>query len=315
MPIVRSGGGRSEFLQEASGVKENVKQGECSIYKSMTPRFSFEDLILSESVSNEIFDVLMYKQHEQLIFDEWGFNKTHNSHKKTALNFYGLPGTGKTMAAHAVATYLGKNIIEVNYAEIESKYVGDTPKNLQAVFDAARATDSVLFFDEADAILSKRVTNMSNSTDTSVNQTRSVMLMLLNNFDGVIVFATNFISNIDSAFMRRILGHVHFTMPDLEARKKIWNHLLPSNFPNDLDIIKIAEKFDNVSGSDISNAVLKTAFKTARCNEKIASHSDFDEAMRAIVKSKEDNSGMKVEKRFVSESYVKEQMGNKEDIT
>lgn len=315
MPIVQN----EELPLDAKAVPdknpENARKSDMgNNFQPVDPRFTFEDLILPESVSNEIFDVLTYRDNEKIIFNDWGFDETHKSHKKIALNFYGPPGTGKTMAAHAVAAHLGKSIIEVNYAEIESKYVGDTPKNLHQVFEAASATDSVLFFDEADAILSKRVTNMSNSTDTSVNQTRSVMLMLLNNYEGTIVFATNFISNIDAAFMRRILGHVHFVLPDFESRKKIWRHLLPSKFPHDIDIDKIAEKFDNISGSDISNAILKTAFKIARSNQLSAKHEDFDNAISLIVESKNNNAGFTVNKRLVSEEYVKSQIGEKEGV-
>lgn len=277
------------------------------------PKFSFDDLILSKQIENQIFDLLSSRENQNKIFNLWGFSHTHKHQTKIALNLYGDPGTGKTMAAHAIANKLGQNIIEVNYADIESKYVGDTPKNLQKVFEAATDTNSVLFFDEADAMLSRRVTNMSNSTDTSVNQTRSVLLVLLNNFKGTIIFATNFISNYDQAFMRRILGHVHFTLPDEEERMKIWYSLTPKSFPNSLDVQKIAADYSNISGSDISNAILKVAFRTAKENLSSAPHSYFEEAIAQIIKSKEDNSTTSVTKRTVTEKYALQQLNNKED--
>lgn len=272
------------------------------------PKYSFEDIILNTEAINEIFDVLSFREKSDLVFREWGLSKTHKSQKKVAINFYGKPGTGKTMAAHAVASYYNKKIIEVNYADIESKYVGDTPKNLTKVFQQAKVTGSVLFFDEADAILSRRVTNMNSSTDTSVNQTRSVLLMLLNDFDGIVVFATNFLSNFDPAFMRRILGHVEFKLPDLATRKKLWRHLIPEELPNTLDINDISESFSNVSGSDISNAIMKSAFKAARNDESSVPHNYFEQSIKSIKRSMDDNQDINIKKRKISKEYAEKQL-------
>lgn len=281
------------------------------IFDAAEPKFTFNDLILNDDVESELFDVIASKDYQDKVFNTWGLISTHKAQKKTAINLYGPPGTGKTMAAHAVASHLKKKIIEVNYADIESKYVGDTPKNLKAVFLQAERDDCVLFFDEADAMLSRRVTNMSNATDTSVNQTRSVLLMLLNNFSGTILFATNFISNYDEAFMRRILGHVHFSLPDAKSRHKIWNHLLPKRLPHKLNVEEISNEFDGISGSDISNAILKAAFKAARLGKEVIPHDLFRDAMSNIVKSKNENSLITISKKKVSESYVNKQL-NKE---
>ena len=228
------------------------------------------------------------------------------------INFYGEPGTGKTMAAHAVAHYLNRKILVVNYADIESKYVGETPKNIRKAFEAAKDAQSIIFFDEADAILSRRVTNMSSATDVSVNQTRSVMLMLLNEYQDFIVFATNFIENFDPAFMRRISHHVRFDLPDLECRRQLWRHYIPSEAPNNIDVEKLAEKFEGVSGSEISTAVLNTAFKAARAGSDEVSQQNVEEAIEGILASKRANNieqgKTTVETREVSEDYAKQQM-------
>jgi SpoVK/Ycf46/Vps4 family AAA+-type ATPase len=222
---------------------------------------------LTQSTKDQILDVATYAENSQLVFDIWGFNKTHKYSKRVGINLYGAPGTGKTMAAHAIAKQLGKKILIVNYADIESKYVGETPKNIRKAFEAAQNSGSILFFDEADAILSKRVTNMTQAVDVSVNQTRSVMLMLMNEYQDFIIFATNFIENFDPAFMRRISVHVKFELPDFECRKKLWTMYIPKEFAaqfENLDIDELARKFDGLSGSDISNSVLNAAFKAAR---------------------------------------------------
>ncbi|MFM5051775.1 ATP-binding protein [Aeromonas sp. R4-1] len=303
MPIVKSK--KEEF--------DNTPPPSDELFSPQKPKFCFNDLVLSDQTIDEIMDVLSIQQLQNHVFDTWGLIKTHKMQRKIALNFYGEPGTGKTMAAHAVAHYLEKDIIEVNYADIESKYVGDTPKNLTKVFKKAKETNSVLFFDEADAMLSKRVTNMSSSTDTSVNQTRSVLLMLLNDFDGIIVFATNFVSNYDTAFMRRILGHVEFKLPCHTERTKIWNHLLPKELPHNANVDILAEKFGGISGSDISNAILKAVFKAARNNEKIVHHDYFEYAIESIQHSKKMNAknkggDEKVEIKTVSREYVESQI-------
>lgn len=243
------------------------KVEEENIFIPEEPRYSLEDIILTQATKDQILDVATYAENSQLVFDIWGFNKTHKYSKRVGINLYGAPGTGKTMAAHAIAKQLGKKILIVNYADIESKYVGETPKNIRKAFEAAKNSDSILFFDEADAILSKRVTNMTQAVDVSVNQTRSVMLMLMNEYQDFIIFATNFIENFDPAFMRRISVHVKFELPDFECRKKLWAMYIPKEFAaqfENLDIDELAGKFDGLSGSDISNAVLNAAFKAAR---------------------------------------------------
>ncbi|MBQ7629578.1 MAG: 26S protease regulatory subunit, partial [Selenomonadaceae bacterium] len=199
--------------------------------------------------------------------------------------------TGKTMAAHAIAKNLGRKILVVNYADIESKYVGETPKNIRKVFEVAKKTDSILFFDEADAILSKRVTNMTQAVDVSVNQTRSVMLMLMNEYQDFIIFATNFISNFDPAFMRRISIHIKFELPDEDCRKKLWAMYIPKALPNNIDVDEIAKKFDGISGSDIANAMLNSAFKAARLKADFLDKNLVFEAVKNILESKKANLG------------------------
>ncbi len=277
-------------------------------FSPMEPRYSFDDIILPKSVKDEIFDVADYQQNSKLVFEDWNLQSVFKTSRRIGINFYGAPGTGKTMAAHAVAKYLGRKIIAVNYADIESKYVGETPKNIRQAFEAAKESNSILFFDEADAILSKRVTNMNNATDVSVNQTRSVMLMLMNDYQDFIIFATNFITNYDPAFMRRISTHIEFKLPDLECRKKLWSHYVLPSMPNNIDIEEISVKYDGISGSDISNAVLMAAFKAARSIPRFVQKEFVFESIEATIKSKEANTGIKTEKRIVSGEYVKEQL-------
>ena len=273
-----------------------------------SPKYSFDEIILPQAVKDKILDVADYAENSKIVFEEWGLQKVYKQSKRIGINLYGAPGTGKTMAAHAIAKHLGRKILAVNYADIESKYVGETPKNIRKAFEAAKKSDSILFFDEADAILSKCVTNMSSATDVSVNQTRSVMLMVMNDYQDFVIFATNFIENFDPAFMRRISTHIKFQLPDLECRKELWQHYILPTMPNNIDIDEIAEKYDGLSGSDISNAILMAAFKAARQNSDIVDKKFVFEAIEETLASKNANKGVTVEKREVSEEYVKEQV-------
>ena len=220
------------------------------------------------------------------------------------INLFGEPGTGKTMAAHAIANGLHKQMICVNYADIESKYVGETSKNLTKLFQDALTQDVIIFFDEADALLSKRVTNMSSSTDVSVNQTRSVLLTLLNDYTGMVIFATNFISNYDPAFMRRIQYHIKFDLPDEKLRNKLWRRYIPPEMPTDADISELADKYSGISGSDISNAVLKAALKAAKDNAALVKQKYFEDSISQIIESKKANKNIKSDDMKISKTEV-----------
>lgn len=277
------------------------------------PKYTLDDLILPEATRDQLLDAAEYASTSKIVFEDWGLGKTHKFLKRMGINLYGAPGTGKTMAAHAIANYLHRDILAVNYADIESKYVGETPKNIRKAFETAKETNSILFFDEADAILSRRVTNMNNATDVSVNQTRSVMLMLLNDYQDFVIFATNFIENFDPAFMRRISMHIKFELPDYECRKKLWQNYIPETMPNDIQIDELAKKYEDLSGSDISTAVLNGALKAARHHEPLVSQSYIEGAVEGILASKRANAKRQptVTTRHVSEEYVKSQLDDK----
>lgn len=292
--------------------EETIKKVENNniIFNSRQPLYYLDNLILPRKIKNKILDIASYAENSNLVFKTWGLESTHKFSRKIGINLWGPPGTGKTMAAHAIANYLNRKILIVNYADIESKYVGETPKNICKAFEKAKMDNSILFFDEADAILSRRVTNMSHSTDVSVNQTRSVMLMLLNDYQDIVIFATNFIENFDPAFMRRILMHIKFELPDEECRHLLWQKYIPRLMPNDFDISYISKKYDGLSGSDISNAVLSAAFTAARNKQEIVKQENLEEAIKNILDSKKANEKEKVSvtTRKVSEDYVKSQI-------
>lgn len=265
----------------------NAKQtDQTPAYTPVKPKYSWEQVILPEQTRTDIMDALGVILRKELIYETWGFGRV-DPVPRSILNFYGPPGTGKTMAAHALASHLGKTLLAMNYADVESKYVGDAPKNLMKAFQTADATDSVLFFDEADSFLGRRIQNVTQGADQALNSLRSQMLMLLEEHEGVVVFATNLVTNFDHAFESRILKQVRFELPDMEARKAIIASKIPPELPmkaplSDEDVAALAEICDGMSGREIKSAVLETILRKASEEGESAlfTAEDFTEAFR-----------------------------------
>jgi len=227
-----------------------------------TPRRRLKDLVVAEATLQQIKSLLTKIKYQRMLYDDFGLGEIDPYGGRTAINLYGPPGTGKSFASEAIASELGMGIIRVSYAEIESKFVGDTPKNIKAAFQKARKTNALLFFDEADSILGRRLSNITQSTDHAVNVSRSVMLLELDHFAGVTVFATNLASNYDTAFIRRILGHIEMPLPDAEARLRLWRYHIPERLPVQLapaDWERLVQETEGLAGGDILNAVVYAA--------------------------------------------------------
>lgn len=228
---------------------------------ALTPRRSFADVILPAGTRQQLEYALVQIKKSDLIFGTWGLGERHASGLGLAFNFAGPPGTGKTICAEAVAFEIGKRLLIVRYAEMESLWAGETSKNVSAVFRLARETDAVLFFDEADAIATRRFGSVTQGYQREANAVVNVLLKELEEFDGVVIFATNLASNFDPAFERRIRTHILFEMPDAPAREEIWKvqlHARKTPLGDDVDFKELSEKYV-VAGGDIKNAVLKAA--------------------------------------------------------
>lgn len=290
----------------------NFYNDDANNFSIVSPEYDFADIILPKETLEELEDFISFYKNKELIFEIWNLKKVIKNNKNISLNLYGASGTGKTISAMAIAKKLNKKIYVVDYSQIESKYVGETAKNLVKIFEYAKQNEIILFFDEADALLSKRVTNMSSSSDVSVNQTRNVLLKLMDNFDGIIIFATNFISNFDNAFLRRISKHIEFKNPDKETRIKLWNHYLVKELPieNRENLInKISEK-NKITGADISNITLKAAIRLAKTKKNFISYEDFKYYIEETIKIKEnlEDDKFTIEKKKVSKEYVEEKL-------
>jgi SpoVK/Ycf46/Vps4 family AAA+-type ATPase len=231
------------------------------LVEAIDPQRSFDDVVLPERTLRALDHALALVRKHDLIFRQWGLAERHTTGLGLAFHFAGPPGTGKTVCAEALAYTLDRKLLVVRYAELESRWVGQTAKHVASVFRAAERQDAVLFFDEADAIAGRRFTTMQAAVDREANSVVNVLLHELETFPGVIIFATNLAANMDPAFERRIRTHILFEMPDVEARERIWRvQLHPEKTPlaADVDFRALAEAYPR-SGGDIKNAVLKAA--------------------------------------------------------
>ncbi|OPF14686.1 AAA family ATPase [Microcystis aeruginosa KW] len=253
------------------------------------PKYTLNDVILPENTKKQVELILAEMEYQNLIYQEWGMAEKHKLDKALSINFSGLPGTGKTLTAEALAYELKLKILDVPYEQIESKFVGETPKNIRAAFDFATESNAVLFFDEADSFLGKRLENVTQATDTAVNLTRSVMIKQLSAYQGIVIFATNLIRNYDPAFISRIRWKVQFNLPTEEARSLIWQVQIPDKLPLDdsVDFVELAKRFDGISGRDIKNAVLQGVVAAAREDkakqEKRVTQAHLTEAITEII--------------------------------
>lgn len=233
--------------------------------ESIVPRRTFADVILPPATRRALDTALAQVTQHDLIFNRWGFGERHPTGLALAFNFAGPSGTGKTICAEAIAQSLGRRLLLVRYAELESLWMGETPKNVAAIFRAAREEGAVLLFDEADAIASKRSTSIDSGFQRESNAVVSVLLQELEWYNGVVIFATNLAANFDPAFERRIRTHVLFEMPGVVEREQIWRvQMHPTRTPlaDDVDFRSLAARYE-VSGGDIRNAVLKAALTAA----------------------------------------------------
>ena len=263
-----------------------------SAVETVVPRKTFDDVILPAATRRALDLALLQVTSHDLIFNRWGLGERHPTGLALAFHFAGPPGTGKTICADAIAHALGRHLLIVRYAELESMWMGETPKNVAAVFARARRDQAVLFFDEADAIASRRSALPDHGVQRESNTVVNVLLQELESFNGVVIFATNMSANLDPAFERRIRTHVLFELPGPAERERIWRvQLHPELTPlaADVDFRALAERYA-ASGGDIRNAVLKAALAAAAepgaPQDKAIGQRHLEEGIREVLAGK-----------------------------
>jgi SpoVK/Ycf46/Vps4 family AAA+-type ATPase len=255
-------------------------------------RHTFERVILFEETKVEIQAGLRALRLRDEIDRAFGITAIEPE-QRSIFNFYGDPGTGKTLAALCIANELGKRVFQVDYSGIISKFLGDTAKHIRSVFAAARELDAVLFFDEGDALLSKRV-DSGESCSTSINQNRAVLMQELDRFNGVVIVTTNLFKNYDPAILRRIQRHVKFALPNRSMRRKLLDLHLPKRERVRANLDTIARESRGLSGGDIRNVCINS-MHAATASDDQSEWNITDEIMReqvdAVKRAKREHNG------------------------
>ena len=221
--------------------------------KEISTELQWDDLVLSDVVHEKIDEIKNWVEYQQVLMQDWDMQKKLKPGFRAL--FYGAPGTGKTLTASLLGKYTDRSVFRVDLSTVVSKYIGETEKNLAALFDKASNRDWILFFDEADALFGKR-TDIKDSHDRFANQEISFLLQKVEEFSGLVILASNFKANMDDAFLRRFNTVIQFSYPDSNERTQIWRKAFPEQIKFELDQdIPCAVSGFELTGGGIINAV------------------------------------------------------------
>lgn len=250
-----------EALYQGCRAQSNRKLGELA--QKITPHYVWDDIVLPPDKLQQLKEMCAYVKHRQRVYGEWGFDRKLSLGKGLNALFSGPSGTGKTMAADVIANELKLELYKIDLSCVVSKYIGETEKNLSKIFKEAETGNAILFFDEADALFGKR-SEVKDAHDRYANIEIGYLLQKMEEYDGIVILATNLRSNMDEAFVRRLQFNVEFPFPDEEYRERIWHIIFPGEAPksDDINFDFLAQNF-NITGGNIKNIVLTAAFLAA----------------------------------------------------
>lgn len=231
--------------------------------------YTFDDLVVDQQTYKVLHQISNYVKYRYTVFEEWGYDEKQAYGKGLSMLFYGSPGTGKTMCASVLANEWNLDLLKVDLSQVIDKYIGETEKRLDQIFQTAQQNNCVLFFDEADALFSKR-TEINSSNDKYANIEVSYLLQKMEYYSGIIILATNLAQNFDEAFKRRINFMVRFNLPTADIRKTLWKKAFPSKAPisETIDFELLGEKYE-FSPSIIKSVALYAAFLASAEERKI----------------------------------------------
>lgn len=220
----------------------------------------WSDLILNDNTLRQIKEIETWLKFNAILMHEWGMKSKIKPGYRVM--FYGAPGTGKTLTASLLGKYTGKDVYRIDLSLVISKYIGETEKNLSSLFDKAINKDWILFFDEADAVFGKR-TNVKDAHDKYANQEVSYLLQRIENHPGLVILASNFKANIDTAFTRRFHSIIEFEVPKYNERFQLWQNNLPKGIKiaENVCLKELSKKYE-ITGANIVNIIQFACLKT-----------------------------------------------------
>ncbi|WP_445497753.1 ATP-binding protein [Photorhabdus sp. SF281] len=269
--ILRQPEGQLEEIDLRQALSFRAQQNLGKLAQRITPKRSFNDLVVSDELIQQLKEIISAINYRDQVLAA-GFQEKISYGTGISALFYGESGTGKTMAAEIIAGHLGVDLIKVDLSTVVNKYIGETEKNISRIFDLAEADSGVLFFDEADALFGKR-SETKDAQDRHANIEVSYLLQRLEDYPGLVILATNNRSHLDSAFNRRFSFITHFTYPDEELRKRMWQVIWPEQLrlSDEINFERLAKRAD-ITGANIRNiALLSSILAVNDNNEKIES--------------------------------------------
>jgi AAA+ superfamily predicted ATPase len=281
---VRLGPGDSPVAAVQRAARELSSTPRPQGVRQIMPTYTWDDIVLSDARKELLQTIPLHVLQAGRVLEEWGFASRIPYGQGVAALFSGPSGTGKTMAALIIAGALGVDVLQVDLSKTISKYIGETEKNLDRIFDAAEGAGSVLLFDEADAIFGKR-TEIKDAHDRHANVEVAYLLQRMEAFRGLAVLTTNFKQNIDDAFVRRLRFVIEFALPTAPERERIWHKAFPALAPlaGDVDVALLAGRLQ-IPGGSIQNIALHAAFLAAAAGGPITAADVLAATRRELVK-------------------------------
>jgi SpoVK/Ycf46/Vps4 family AAA+-type ATPase len=249
-------------------------------------RLRIKDIILPDKPDRKVREIIAACRNQATVLNAWGFGKKLVTGKGIVCLFDGPPGTGKTLCAEIISGELNRPLYRINLPEVVSKWVGETEKNIKAIFQQARISHAMLLFDEADSLFAGRVAETKSATDRYANMEVNLLLQEVERFPGIVILTTNFFGALDKALVRRIQFRVTFEEPDAESRTRIWETLCPPETPlgDDVSFEKLGKHFE-MTGGMIKNAIIRAAYLACDAGtpitQKILEDSCLDEYQAA----------------------------------
>lgn len=264
-----------------------------------TAKVTIDSVVMPKHKVEQIRSAISQKENHDLIFNQWGFGSVFEKGTAISLLFFGVPGTGKTLMAQAIANELGLKLKIVQTAEIESSEPGQAERNIKAFFQEAEKKKMLLLFDECDSLICDR-----NEVGMILGAQINALLSGLELFNGVCIFTTNRLGKMDPAFERRVSAKIEFEFPDEKAREMIWKRLIPQKAPINKDVnIKKLAQFP-IAGGNIKNVVLNSARHAAYQKMKDINMKCFQTSIEKEIVSLKD-----FESAFESQPHLPRQVG------
>lgn len=261
-----------------SGQKQKMDHNHLFPATRIETKLEWKDAILGNEVLDQLDEIRTWLTYSETLMEEWGLER----HLKPGFRalFYGPPGTGKTLTATLLGKETGRDVYRIDLSMMVSKYIGETEKNLARLFDMAQNKNWILFFDEADALFSKR-TEAKTSNDQHANQQAAYLLQRIESFPGMVILATNLVTNIDEAFSRRFQTMIHFDMPEIEERLQLWQNMFSYTLQLDpsIDLWGIAENYE-LAGGAIINVLRYCAIRALQEETTVVSKSSLMEGIK-----------------------------------